>query len=375
MKISIQKDVFIKAMSDVTKAISGKVSIPILSGVKITASTEGIFLICSNGNISIERTIFLEQGGEELASLLKDGSVVLNGNFLYEVVKKLPGKDILIEVDKNNVTKVSSGKSKFSLNGMPAEEYPNFPKIEGEADVVLSSADLSLLVKQTAFAVADSDARPLLTGVNLLLKDGLNVVSTDSHRLARKQMKISSKEDRQVTVPANALVELSKILENEPEEKIEVILADNQALFKTNNILFYSRLLEGNYPDTSKLIPSSFTTSLNIKVKTLLAALDRCSLIETNAKDKVVTMEVKDNKAILTVSSPEIGNIEEVLEDIEIAGEDIKLTFSIKFTKAALKAFMSEKVKFELTGPQRPFIITAENDPSLVQLILPVRTY
>ncbi|WP_066297427.1 DNA polymerase III subunit beta [Bacillus sp. FJAT-29937] len=371
MKVSIQKDVFIKAMSDVTRAIGGKVSLPILSGVKISTSNEGIILICSNGDISIERKIPLEQGGDEKATISSEGTVVLNARFLNDVVKKLPGNDVLIEVDQNNVTKVSSGKSIFSLNGMPADEYPNLPEIEGDEDIILSASDLSILVKQTAFAVAASETRPILQGVNLSFKDGFKAVATDSHRLAQKQLKITGKEERQVTVPAKALVELSKIIED-PEEKIEVILTNNQALFKTHNLLFYSRLLDGSYPDTSRLIPTSFSTTLNINLKELMAALDRCNLFEL--KKKVATLEVKDKQAVLTVTSPEVGKVEEFLEDIEIDGDDLKLTFSIKFTIDALKAFESEKVKIEFTGPLRPFIISTENDPTMIQLVLPVKT-
>lgn len=371
MQVSIQKEVLIKAMSDVTRATSSKATTPILSGVKITAVKEGVRLVGSDGEISIERTIPHELNGDEKASVTKEGSVVLNAKFLNEIVKKLPGNDVSIEVEKNNVTKVSSGKSVFSLNGLSAEEYPNLPSVEGNDDLVITAADLDLLVKQTAFAVATSESRPVLKGINITLKDGLKAVATDSHRLAVKKLKIAANdEEQQVTIPAKALIELSRILED-PEEKIEILFTANQALFKTHNLLFYSRLLEGGYPETSRLIPTSFKTTLKVNLKEMIAALDRCSLFEN--RNKRVRLDIKEQQAILTAETQEVGKMEEFLEGIEVTGEDLSLSFSYKLALDALKSFSSEKVNFEFSGKERPVILSVEGDESLIQLILPVR--
>lgn len=370
MKFEIQKEVLIHAVGVVIKAISPKVSVPILSGLKITATSKEIIFVGSNNDISIQKTVPLEKNGDEKAKVHEEGSVVLNAKFLNELVRKVPKDDIIFTVEKNNVTKIKSGKSVFSLNGFPAEEYPKLPEIEGEADFTLSAGDLNSIVKQTAFAAATSELRPILTGINLNLKDGLKAIVTDSHRLAIKELKLAG-EDRNVTIPAKALIELSKVFEDQ-EEQVEVILKDTQALFKSHNLLFYSRLLDGNFPQVSKLLPTTFNTTLKVDRKGLSAALNRCALIES--KNKVVVLEVKDMQAVLTVSSPEVGQIEEYLEDFEIEGKDIKIAFSYKFTQDALSAFEDEKVQFQFVEALRPFIIKGEKCDSVTQLVLPVRT-
>ncbi|MCP1161397.1 MULTISPECIES: DNA polymerase III subunit beta [Bacillus] len=371
MKISIQKEVLERAVSDVYKAISPRVSLPILSGIKITATKQSISLIGSDSNISIEKIVPLEKNGEELASVMKEGSVVINGKFLNEVVKKLPQKDIEITVDSKNVTSLKSGKSQFNLNGFPAEEYPKLPSIEGETDVSLTAEEIQLLVKQTAFAVSTSEVRPVLTGVNLSFKDVLKIVATDSHRLSSKEMNISLKEERQVTIPAKALVELSRIIESN-KNNVDVLITDNQVLFKASNLNFYTRLLDGKYPDTSRLIPTESKTQLKLKVRELEQALKRCAVIEP--KNFVVTVEIKDKQVHITSTVSEIGKVEETLEDFEVTGEDLKISFNYKLVLDALSAFGTEHIQVKFLGEQRPFIFVSEEEQSLIQLVLPVRT-
>lgn len=371
MEIIIKRDVLVKAVNDVLKAISSSVNVPILTGIKIVANADGVFLSGSDTNISIQRVIPLKEKEQEIVTIKKEGSVVLNAKFFSELIKKLQN-EIHIITDNKNVTKVKSGNSVFSLNGMPADEYPKLPTIEGDSDFVLTGADIQLLVKQTVFAAATSETRPLLTGVNITLKDGLKAVTTDSHRLCLKKMKVAGSEEKQVTIPGKALTELSKIVED-PEEKIDVVLTDNQVLFKAHNLSFLTRLLDGNYPDISRLIPTEFKTALKGQLKDLKAALERCSLIQ--GKNEVVRLEAKGNEITLTRKSPEFGDLIETLVGFEKDGEDLSISFSYRYVLQSLGAVSSaDKIRMDFTGAMRPFLIHADGDESLTQLILPVRT-
>lgn len=372
LKINVKKDVLVKTVQDVAYVIDSKPNLPILSGLKISTVSDGIRLVGTDNDMTIVRTIPLQEKDKEIASVKEEGSIVLNAKFLLDIVKKAPKEDISIEVGKNLVTKVQSGKSSFKLNGFDAEDFPKLPQIDGEADFSVAVGELKALIGQTSFAASTSETRPILTGVNITLDKGVKAVATDSHRLALKTMAISTGDEaRNITIPAKSLTELSKVLVDQ-EEMVDVKITDTQILFQSHNLFFYSRLLDGNFPDISRLIPESFKTNLLLNKKELKGALDRCSLLITE-KVKVVNLQVTDNKAMLTVTHPEIGTVEEFIEDVKIEGEDIKIAFSTKFALDALNSIGTNKVKIDFVGALRPFLIRADNDDALTQLVLPVR--
>ncbi|MED4400300.1 DNA polymerase III subunit beta [Metabacillus fastidiosus] len=374
LNINIQKEDLLKALSDVQHAISSKPSMPILTGVKISADKEGVTIVGTNNDLSITKTIPLEHKGTEIVSLKKEGSIVLNAKFLLDIVKKAPKTDILITVGKNFVTEIQSGKSSFNLNGLEPEMFPKIPEIEGEIDFSISVKDLKQLISQTILVAATSEMRPILTGVNLTLSSSeIKAVATDSHRLVLKTLSIpAGEEEKNITIPAKSLQELAKILDD-PKEQVGIKMSESQIIFQSNNLLLCTRLLEGKYPDTAKLIPDNTTTTVKGNKKELIAALDRCSLL-ANEKTKIITLEATKGQLILSVTSKEVGNVTEILDDIEIDGEDVKISFSEKFAKDALSTFDKEKVKLEFTGAVRPFLFRCDEDNTLTQLVLPVRT-
>ncbi|KKI89494.1 DNA polymerase III subunit beta [Bacillus sp. SA1-12] len=378
MKFIIQRDHLVQSVQDVMKAVSSRTTIPILTGIKIVANTEGVTLTGSDSDISIESFIPAEENGKEIVEITQSGSIVLQARFFSEIVKKLPMDIVEIEVGNHHSTVIRSGKAEFSLNGLDAEEYPHLPQVEEENIFKIPTDLLKAMIRQTVFAVSTSETRPILTGVNWKLENGeLICIATDSHRLALRKALIASENQSSynVVIPGKSLSELSKILDD-TSDLIEIVITENQVLFKAKNLLFFSRLLDGNYPDTSRLIPSESKTNMTINSKEFLQSIDRASLLAKEARNNVVKLStLTDGMIEISSNSPEIGKVSEEIQTSEIQGEELKISFSAKYVMDALKALEGTEINVNFTGAMRPFVIKTTDDDSMLQLILPVRTY
>ena len=378
MKFIIQRDRLVQSVNEVMKAVTSRTTIPILTGIKMTADSEGLTLTGSDSDISIQSFIPAEEDEHEIVEVKQNGSIVLNAKFFGEIIKKLPKDTVEIEVSNNFQTLIRSGKAEFNLNGLDAEEYPHLPVIEEENLVKLPADLLKTLIRQTVFAVSTSETRPILTGVNLKVEDGeLTCIATDSHRLAMRKAPIESRLTgaHSVVIPGKSLTELSKILDDN-NELIEMVMTDNQVLFKAKNLLFFSRLLEGNYPDTSRLIPSDSKTNVTVHAKDFLQAIDRASLLAREGRNNVVKLSTLEGGVIeVSSNTPEVGKVIEEVQAESIEGEELKISFSAKFVMDALKALEGTDITIDFTGAMRPFVIRSLHDETMLQLILPVRTY
>ncbi|WP_096156162.1 MULTISPECIES: DNA polymerase III subunit beta [Bacillus] len=378
MKFVIQRDKLVQSVQDILKAVSSRTTIPILTGIKIVATEEGVTLTGSDSDISIESFIPTEEDGSENVEILQTGGIVLQARFFSEIIKKLPQDTVEIEVQNHFVTVIRSGKSEFNLNGQDAEEYPHLPQIEEDNMFRLPTDLIKNIIRQTVFAVSTSETRPILTGVNWKLeKDELICIATDSHRLALRKAKVEKENDLacNVVIPGKSLNELSKILDD-TNELVDIVITENQVLFKAKNILFFSRLLDGNYPDTSRLIPNESKTNIKVQTKEFLQAIDRASLLAREGRNNVVKLSTLDTNLLeVSSNSPEVGKVVEQVQSNEITGEELKISFSAKYMMDALKALEGTEIEVDFTGAMRPFLISTANDDSILQLILPVRTY
>jgi DNA polymerase-3 subunit beta len=378
MKFIIQRDHLVQSVQDVMKAVTSRTTIPILTGIKIVASHEGVTLTGSDSDISIQIFIPKEENGDEIVEIRETGAIVLNARFFSEIVKKLPTDTVEIEVLNHLQTVIRSGKSEFSLNGLDAEEYPHLPQIEENNKFHIAADLLKTMIRQTVFAVSTSETRPVLTGVNWKVENNeLTCIATDSHRLALRVAKIESESggSYNVVIPGKSLNELSKIIDDS-NDAIDIVITENQILFKTKHLLFFSRLLEGNYPDTSRLIPTESKTDVTLNTKEFLQAIDRASLLAREGRNNVVKFSTIENSLIeISSNTPEIGKVVEEVQSESIDGEELKISFSAKFMMDALKALEGTDIKINFTGAMRPFVIRPLHDETILQLILPVRTY
>ncbi|MBT2831117.1 DNA polymerase III subunit beta [Staphylococcus coagulans] len=377
MEFSIQRDYFITQLNDTLKAISPRTTLPILTGIKIDAKNEGIVLTGSDSEISIEITIPSQVDGEEIVNVTEPGSVVLPGRFFVDIIKKLPGREVKLSTNEQFQTLITSGHSEFNLSGLDPDQYPLLPQVSSEDALQLPVKVLKNVIAQTNFAVSTSETRPVLTGVNWLIQENeLICTATDSHRLAVRKLKLEDEEigDKNVIIPGKALAELNKIM-TESEEHIDIFFASNQVLFRVGNVNFISRLLEGHYPDTSRLFPENYEIKLALDNSDFYHAIDRASLLAREGGNNVIKLSAGDEQVELSSTSPEIGTVKEEVTANEVEGGNLKISFNSKYMMDALKAIDNDEVEVEFFGTMKPFILKPKDDDTVTQLILPIRTY
>lgn len=377
MKFTIQRDYFLNQLNDTLKAISPRTTLPILTGIKIDATDKGIILTGSDSEISIEITINQNIDGEKIVDIEEKGSVVLPGRFFVDIVKKLPGKTVNLSTNDQFKTLITSGHSEFNVSGLDPDQYPLLPQVSEDDAIKLPIKALKNIIAQTNFAVSTSETRPVLTGVNWLIQNNeLICTATDSHRLALRKLKLEDEEidDKNVIIPGKALSELNKIV-SDSEEDINIFFASNQVLFKVGHINFISRLLEGNYPDTTRLFPENYETKIILDNSEFYHAIDRASLLAREGGNNVIKLSTDVDKVELSSTSPEIGTVKEDVSTDNVEGESLKISFNSKYMMDALKAIDNDEVQVEFFGTMRPFILKPKDDETVVQLILPIRTY
>lgn len=379
MKFTINRPAFINQLNNVLRAISSKTTIPILTGLKIVVTDHSVILTGSDADITIESTLDASDSSYGL-SIEEPGAIVLPARFFNEVIKKLPDKQATIEVFNGLQVRITSGTAEFTINGQDANNYPHLPEVESENTVELASDMLREVIDQTRIAVSKQESRPILTGIHVTLNNGiLTAVATDSHRLAQRKVELPETADRDfdIVLPGASMTELAKMIADE-KDGVKMQITENQALFIFGNTHFYSRLLEGNYPETSRLIPESSDTRLEITASDLLASIERASLLSHESRNNVVKLSVNPENKIATVSgtSADVGNVEEEINADQIVGNPLEISFNPDYMRDALKSFGQTKILISFTTALRPFtLVPTEEKANFVQLITPVRTY
>ena len=376
INFSINKNLFLQALNTTKRAISHKNAIPILSTVKIDVTNEGITLIGSNGQISIENFISIKN---ENAGLLvtSSGSILLEATFFINVVSSLP--DVTLdfkEIEQKQIV-LTSGKSEITLKGKDADQYPRIQEISASNPLMLETSVLKNIINETAFAASTQESRPILTGVHFVLTENKNLktVATDSHRMSQKKIVLEKNGDNfDVVIPSRSLREFSAVFTDDIET-VEIYFTNNQLLFRSENISFYTRLLEGNYPDTDRLIPTEFTSIVTFDKNNLRYAMERARLLSNATQNGTVKLEIINGVVSAHVNSPEVGRVNEEIDTESISGQDLTISFNPTYLIDSLKAINSEKVTISFISAVRPFtLVPNEDTENFIQLITPVRT-
>ena len=374
MKFTIKKDLLLDSLNKVSKAISTKNLIPVLAGIKFELTKKKLTLTASDNDITIQTSI---DADSKDFTIDKEGSIIIQGKYVLDIVRKLPDEFINFEVIDDLKILIYTENSEFNLNGISESEYPNINLEESKKKIDIDAGTLKSIVNQTAFASSNEESKPVLTGINFnIVGDVLECNSTDSYRLARKVIKLdkSSDENYNIVIPSRNIIEFSKIL-GEDDDIIELHIFNNKILFKTGNLKFESRLINGTYPNTSNLLPDDSFLIIKSNLNALYNVIDRVSILTSDKEKNIVTLETVDNTLILRSSSAEIGRVEEKMAIEKNNKENIKISFSAKYMMEALRSFNTEKISIHFVGDIKPILIKSEEDETLTQLVLPIRTY
>ena len=374
MKLKIKKDLLLENLNKVAKAISTKNLVPALAGIKFDLTLDGLTLTASDNDITIRA--FIPNKEEDMEGI-EEGSIIIQGRYILDIVRKLPDKIINLEVFDELKVIISTENSEYNLNGINKKEYPNINLETSKTPIIINSRVFKDLVNQTAFAASTDESRPPLTGLNIkIIGDILECNCTDSYRLARKVIKLNSnlESDYNIVIPSKNIVEVSKLLTDDDMD-LELHIFNNKILFKYDNILFQSRLINGTFPNTSNLLPKESMLKVTVKVSDLYDVIDRVSILTSDKEKNVVTLETNGNILTMKSSSAEIGRVEEKMNITKDKEEDITISFSARYVMEALKVFNSPECEISFVGEVNPIIFKASDADDLIQLVLPIRTY
>lgn len=372
MKFTIDKNILLENLSNVVKAISTKNIIPILNGVKFELNNEGLFLTASDSELTIRA--FIDRNS--IINIENEGSIIIQSKYILDIIRKMPSDVINFELMDGLKIKISSDNSQYDLNCLDPKEYPSLKLEEVERPIIIKGNVFKSIISQTAFAISTQELRPLLTGLNFkIVGDLLECIATDSYRLAKKNIKldIPIEDEINIVIPGKNIMELDKIITE--DENVEMHVFSNKVLFKYKNIIFQSNLLSGTYPNTSNLIPNDFAIIVNTNLNNFFSAIDRAALL-TQSKDKnIVKMKIKNSQMIINSYASEIGKVEEKLDVETNEDANIDISFSAKYMLEALRTMKDEEILILLNGEVKPIVIKSMTDESLIQLILPIKTY
>ena len=372
MNLTIEKNVLLENLNNVIKAISPKNIIPILNGVMFNLTEEGLYLVASDSDLTIKS--FIEKS--KIKKINKPGKIIIQSKYILDIIKKMPSEEINIEVVDGLKIRIYTETSQYNLNCLNSEDYPQINLQDAKTPIEIDSSVIKSMIKQTIFAVSLQESRPLLTGLNIKINGNvMECVATDSYRLAKKT-NIKEKmypENIDIVIPGKNITELDKII-NE-DEKMEMHLFATKALFKYKNLLFQTNLLSGTYPNVNNLIPNDFEIIINTNLNDYYSSIDRAALLAQNKEKNIVRMETKNNILKISSFASEIGKVEDQLNINKNTDKDLSISFSAKYMMDALKTFTDEELLILLNNDSSPIILKSANDESLIQLILPIKTY
>lgn len=373
MNFEIKQATLLENLNYVIKGISTKNIIPILNCIKFELTKEGLYMLSTDNDSAIKTFI----SNENIEKVNSCGEVVVSGRYIYEIIRKLPGKNIKIEEVIDNKINISTDNSSFNLNCNDVKEYPELDLNDSKSPIILNKKLFKTMIKQTSFATSTQENRPEFTGINIKInKNLLECTATDSYRLSKKYIELDKEysESINIILPNKNIVELEKMI-NDNDESLEMHIFNNKVIFKFDNIIMMTRLINGNYPDTNKLIPSEFKLIINTNLNEFYQAIDRASLLTSEYDKNTIKLELENNIVTISSNIPEIGHVEEKINVKSNYQDKFIISFSSKYMLDALKSLECEEINIKFNGEEKPIIISNIIEDGVTQLILPVKTY
>lgn len=373
MIFSINQDLLLDTINVIQRGLPVKTPLPILNGIKLEVFDDHLIFTTSNTDIAIQMIV-----NDSSLEVLSPGRVVIPGKYLIDITRKLEGR-VEFSLVENRVLVIRSNNVEYKLHVMDVEDYPDVDFLQMGQPIVLESKTLKGIIKETNYATSQYEKRPILTGVNFKHEeDKLFCVATDSYRLSQKILPLSTDfESFNIVIPNKSLDELSRIIDAVNED-VEIFISPNKVLFKFDDIMFQTRLLDGVYPDTLRIIPTEFPIIIKFNKDELLRSVERVSLLSPKDRENnyniIKLMVKKDYSVEISSTNTEVGDAQEIIIPTDdVVGPAIKIAFSSKYLTEALKAFTSNEVTLNFAGEIKPFVVKGDLDPDMLSLILPVR--
>lgn len=363
MQITVNRSDITEAVSNIQRAVSAKTSVPALEGILLTTDDEKLELCAYDLELGMTTVI--------PAKVKEPGRAVLSAKLFSDIVRKTPADTISINVDEKNMAAIESGVSHFSIIGIPAEEFPELPKVDNGQNISLTSSVLKSMIRQTVFAIAESDAKPIHQGSLFSIEDGLlDVVAVDGYRLAKRTEAIDFKEKMSFVVPGKTLSEVLRLLKDS-EDVIDLYAGKRHIMFKIDNYTVISSLLEGEFLNYKATIPTGSKTNVIMRSREAIESVERVSLlINDRIKSPIRCIFSKNEVKLLCTTS--MGRASDQIA-AAMDGEELEIGFNNRYLLDALRNTECDEIKVGLSGPLSPMTVSPKEGESFLFLVLPVR--
>jgi DNA polymerase-3 subunit beta len=369
MKLNIERSALLRSLSHVQSVVERRNTIPILSNVQITAETNSLSLTATDLDLSIVENIDTD--------IVEAGGTTVPAQTLFDIVRKLPdGADVELSMGEDRRLSLKSGRSKFTLACLPREDFPVMSGGDLPHSFNVPASELRRLIDKTRFAISTEETRYYLNGIYLHVAPGddakLRAVATDGHRLAQVETALpeGAKGMPGVIIPRKAVGELRKLIDEQADD-IEVSLSDTKIRFSFGGVVLISKLIDGTFPDYTRVIPEGNEKFLEADCHMLADAVDRVSTISTD-RTRSVKLNIEKDKIVLSVNSPENGT---ATEEVAVSyGSDVmEIGFNARYLLDILAQIEGDTVKAELADSASPTILRDSEDLQALYVLMPMR--
>ena len=363
MKIKILKEDLLNGLQTVQSVVSVKTTLPILMNILLkTSDKERIKLTATDLDSGISCLVKCE--------VLEEGSITIPAKKALDIVKELPDQPITITAKKNNMVTIECGRSFFKIIGLPETEFPELPSFKDCESIKIPQQLFKEMINMTCFAVSRDEARYILNGIYLIIDNDIRMVATDGRRLAcitRDFPQQKPETQKKVVIPGKTVNELIRTLTETGE--VEILFSNNQIIFQLQDTVIISRLIEGEYPDYTQVIPKEVDNKINIDKEDFLSATRRAGLL-TSKSSQAVSINMSKNKMIISKNSPELGEVKEEI-DVKYPGNELNIGFNPSYITDVLKNIKEENITLELISPEKPGVIRTKD--RYVYVVLPMQ--
>ena len=365
MKFTCEKNALVSAVSVASRTVAQKSTIPALEGIYIRA---GVKLTLSGYNLETGITISVD------AEIQQTGACIMPSRLFFDIIRKLPDDTVSISVDEKFKVSIRGGISSFTITAMSSEDYPELPEVESDKGISLPQNELKAMIGGTSFAVSENQARPIHTGCLFEVEDtSITVVAVDGYRLALRRWKSEEPIGRTLkfVVPAAALKEAEKIL-GDTDDPCTFFLGSKHILFTIGEATLVCRLLEGEFLDWRRVVPSNCPIKMVANVGDLASSVERVGLI-VSEKYKSPVRCMFGNQELLMRTSTTIGAAEDRCS-LAGDGQELEIGFNVRYLAEALRVIPSEEVTLELQNGLSPIVFTpCDKKYDFAYMVLPVR--
>ncbi|HEY3266387.1 MAG TPA: DNA polymerase III subunit beta [Armatimonadota bacterium] len=345
--------------------VAGKSTLPILMNVLVRTQEGGMEIVGSDMEIWIRRRL--------PAQVQEEGAFTASARLATEIVNALPDSHVQIVADGQGSVTLTCERSSFDLVGLPADQYPSLPQVGDDRKFTMKAGDLRVMIQQVAFAASSDEARAIMTGINMILKDGrVTMAATDGHRLAVRHMACESLTfEATAIIPARALNELARTLPAEDDADVQIRVDRNQVQFDAGNTTLITRLIDGQFPNYERVVPASSDKSITAQTAEISQAVRRAGIVAREASNRII-LRTDGERLLVTAESGAVGRAKEDVEVIR-EGDDVEIAFNAKYLQDVLNILDSEGVRFELTGSLNPGLVRPVDTEDYLYVIMPMQ--